>query len=166
VPNLGTIAIQKEGAPTRRTNTMKLNATFDLHESTVVGFGFRTLLVTSDTANAVMTRRLNGLGCRVEACDELYSALDRLIDDPSEFELIVIDCDSIGGLATAKRAHLMLKITERCFPVILVSSEVAHHDFPHSRHDPTILRGPITALSLRVGFEHAMQDRLYMNRAI
>ena len=102
------------------------------------------------------------MGCQIEVCDELYFAIDRVLDGPQDFELIVIDCDSIGGLAQGRRAHMLLKATGRCLPVILVSSECAEQTFPFNRYDATELRAPLSAVSLRVGFEHALQERLLM----
>lgn len=144
---------------------MNLFNSFDPQASTVVGFGIRTLLISTEVLDGPLARKLAGLGCRVEDCDELYLALDHVMDGPQGYDLIVVDCDTTGGLGQGKRAHALLKATGRCIPVILVSSECQAQSFPFNRHEPTELRAPLSAISLRVGFEHAMQERLLMARA-
>jgi hypothetical protein len=145
---------------------MNVFTNFDPQVATVVGFGVRCLLISAETNNGPIARKLAGLGCRVEICDEVYSALDQVIEDPSEFELIVIDCDSSGGFALGQRAHALLKVTQRCIPMMLVSKECVGQVFPMNRHEPTLLRAPLSSVSLRVGFEHVMQERMLMARAI
>jgi CheY-like chemotaxis protein len=144
---------------------MNLFNSFDPQASTVVGFGIRTLLISTEALDGSLARKLAGLGCRVEDCDELYLALDQVMDGPQGYDLIVVDCDTTGGLDQGKRAHALLKATGRCIPVILVSSECQTQNFPFNRFEPTVLRAPLSAISLRVGFEHAMQERLLMARA-
>jgi len=144
---------------------MSLFDSFDPQMATVVGFGINTLLITAEPMMGPLTRRLAGLGCRIETCDELYYALDRVMDGPQEFELVVIDCDGVGGLGQGTRAHALLKAAGRSLPVLLISGECETQSFPFSRYEPTVLRAPISSVSLRVGFEHAMQERLLMARA-
>jgi hypothetical protein len=144
---------------------MNLSNSFDRMEATVVGFGVNTLLVSAAKDQTPLAHKLQALGCRLESCDEIYFALDRILDGPQDFELIVIDCDSLGGLAHSRRLHALLRAAGRCIPVILVSRECDAQHFPFNRFDPTELRAPLSAISLRVGFEHAMQERLLMARA-
>ena len=144
---------------------MNLYDTFDPSSASVVGFGVNTLLISTEASGGPLARRLAGLGCRTETCDELYLALDSIVDGPQHYELIVVDCDSTGGLAVGQRAHALLKANGRHSPLILLSNEITSHDFPHSRYEPTVLRAPISVVSLRVGFEHAMQEHFLMARA-
>lgn len=144
---------------------MDLFNTFDHSVSTVVSFGVKTLLISNEGVLGPLSRKLAGLGCQIEAADELYSALDHVMDDPSTYSLIVVDCDSFGGLGLGRRAHSLLQLTQRCIPMILVSRECQGQVFPSTRYEPTILRAPLSSVSLRVGFEHAMQDKLLMARA-
>lgn len=144
---------------------MNLFNSFDPQASTVVGFGIRTMLISTEEQDGPLTRKLAGLGCRVEECDELYLALDRVMDGPQGFDLVVVDCDTTGGLDQARRAQALLKSTGRCIPVILVSSDCHTQSFPFNRYEPTVLRAPLSSISLRVGFEHSMQERLLMARA-
>jgi len=44
--------------------------------------------------------------------------------------------------------------------VILVSRDCPNQVFPAERRAPIVLRAPLSAVSLRVGFEHALRDRL------
>lgn len=144
---------------------MNLFNTFDQFSATKVGFGVRALLITDLGEDNPLSQKLAGLGCLVESIEDVYSALDRVVDGPDEFELVVVDCDSCGGLALGLRAHAILKATGRCIPMILVSHETTEQSFPNSRYEPTLLRSPFSKVSLRVGFEHALQERLFYARA-
>lgn len=144
---------------------MNLFNSFDHHQSTVVGFGMRALVICGKAQQDAYQDKLARLGCSVECFADVYSALDRVLDGPDEMELIVIDCDSCGGLALGQRAHSLLKATGRCIPVILISRETDEQKFPASRYEPTLLRAPISSVALRVGFEHALQERLLYARA-
>lgn len=144
---------------------MDLFNTFDQSVATVVSFGVRTLLISNEGVAGPIARKLAGLGCQIEAEGELYSALDHVMDDPSAYSLIVVDCDTVGGIELGRRAHSLLQVTRRCIPMILVSRECQVQVFPETRYEPTILRAPLSSVSLRVGFEHAMQEKLLMARA-
>ncbi len=143
-------------------SNVNLFDTFDQNVATVVSFGVRTMLISGGGFEGPLARKLAGLGCRLEILDELYSAIDHVMDDPFSYELIVIDCDSIGGLEMGQRAHNLLQTTRRSIPMILLSENCKDQVFPASRYEATILRAPLSAISLRVGFEHAMQDRLLL----
>lgn len=137
----------------------------DLGHATQVGFGVRTLLISTAGVQGPIGRKLAGLGCQIDGATELFAGLDAVFDDPSYYGLVVIDCDVAGGLQAGLRAHAMLEVTQRCLPVILVSSDCTEQTFPESRYAPTTLRAPLSAISLRVGFEHAMRERLLAHHA-
>ena len=141
---------------------MSLFNAFDHSAASVVGFGVNPLLTSGAANDPATARKLSGMGCRVETCDELYLALHRVLDGSEDFELIVVDCDSIGGLAQGMRAQSLLTSTGRCIPMILISAECTEQTFPFNRYEPTVLSAPLSSISLRVGFEHAMQERLLM----
>lgn len=144
---------------------MNLSRKFDQESASVVGFGVRTLLISAEGQAGNVARRLAGLGSILEYQEELYAGLDLVMDDPFGYGLIVIDCDGLGGLSVGVRAQSLLKVTERCIPVILISQECTEQIFPTSRHDPVKLRVPLSAVSLRVGFEHALRERLLVRQA-
>lgn len=145
---------------------MNLFNSFDQKMSTAVGFGVRTLLISETEEGGRICPRLAGMGCQIDIIEDVYSALDRVVDGPDEFELIVIDCDNSGGLALGLRAHALLKATGRCIPMILVSREITEQHFPASRYDATLLRAPLSAVSIRVGLEHVLQERMLFARAV
>lgn len=144
---------------------MDLFNSFDQMQATKVGFGIHALLISESFDDNPLAQRLAGLGCLVEGIEDVYSALDRVVDGPEEIELIVIDCDTSGGLTLGQRAHALLRASGRSIPTILVSKEISTQSFPNSRYEPTVLRAPSSAVALRVGFEHALQDRLIYARA-
>lgn len=139
---------------------MQVIRSLEAQHHTLVGFGVRLVLVSPETPDNILPHRLAGLGGVVEQRTELYEALEALIEDPFDYGLCVIDCDAIGGLEAGRRAVQMLSVTTRRVPVILISSECKGQEFPVDTHAPVVLRGPASAVSMRVGFEHALRDRL------
>lgn len=139
---------------------MQLIRSFEQEGVTPVGLGTRVMLVTMDGADGMLTRRLAGLGGQVECQAELFTGLSQLIDDPYGYGLFVAECDAFGGLDQVRRACLALGEQAARVPVILVSRECPTQIFPTDRHAPVVLRSPVSAVSLRVGFEHALRDRL------
>ncbi len=123
-----------------------------------VGLSLRTMVLTAGASDATV-QRIAGLGCRVEREDELFSALDKLLTDPSGYGLFIMDADAFGGLASGHRAFRLLGDVVERVPVILYSAECQEQIFPQSREAPTVLRAPLSSISLRVGFEHAVQSR-------
>ena len=143
---------------------MQLVRSFDQSHAAQVGFGIRVLLVTADLQSPVR-QKLAGLGSLVELTADLFQGLESAIDDPADYGLFVIDCDSIGGLAAGRRAFSMLGEVARRLPVILISGDCQQQQFPEDRSSAVVLRAPLSAVSLRVGFEHALRDRLLMRVA-
>ena len=146
---------------------MQIIRSFDRSDSTVVTRGVRVLLLSAQSASPLLAQRLSALGGRVDTVDELFAAMADVIDDPAGYGLLVIDCDSpnVGGLAAAQRAVQMLGELVLRVPVILVSVECHTQTFPADRAAPTVLRAPLTAVSLKVGFEHALRERLMYKAA-
>lgn len=140
---------------------MQVIRSIETEDATLVGWGIRVLLLSSGGEHGLTSRRLAALGGRVEVEEELFAALSAVIDDPAGYALFVIDCDDIGGLEAGKRAVQMLGDVARRVPVILVSRDCGEQRFPNDRSAPTLLRAPLSSVALRVGFEHALHDRLY-----
>ena len=124
------------------------------------GAGVRVLLLSGQPAP--LSLRLEALGARVETSPELYTALSEIMDDPSGAGLFVVDCDTIGceGPEAVRRALGVLAETRRSLPVILISAHIRQQSFPEERGQPVLLRAPLSAVSLKVGFEHALRDRI------
>ena len=133
----------------------------------LAGWSVRVLLMSSEGETGVISRRLASLGGQVEIEAELFSALAALIDDPAGYGLFVMDCDgeNVGGLAAGRRAVQMLGDVALRVPVMLVSRECGEQGFPNDRSAPIVLRAPLTSVSLRVGLEHALPDRLFYRAA-
>ena len=140
---------------------MQVIRSLEQENATMLGRAVRVLLLTSEGEAGMMGRRLAGLGARVEVVDELFSAMSDLIDDPAGYAMFVVDCDSasVGGLEAAQRAIKMLGDVAQRVSVILVSSECHDQRFPQDRTAPVVLRAPMSAVSLKVGFEHALRER-------
>ena len=124
-----------------------------------VGLNIRVMMVSADHAGCGLYNRLAQLGGSIDANLDLFTGLEAVIDDPSGYGLLVVDCDHIGGLEAGRRAHMLLGEAVTRVPVILISSECKTQEFPEQRGKPVVLRGPATSLSMRMGFEHALRDR-------
>lgn len=146
---------------------MQIIRSFEQGDATAIGYGVRVLVLSCEGEAGQISRRLARLGGKVDVVEELFAALSELIDDPAGYGLFVVDCDSagVGGLQAAQRALLMLGDVAQRVSVILVSGEPLDHVFPSDRSLPTILRAPISAVSLKVGFEHALRERLLYRAA-
>lgn len=127
--------------------------------ATPVGLSVRTMVLTAGASETAI-QRIAGLGCRIEQEDELFTALDKLLSDPAGYGLFIMDADSFGGLSSGHRAFRLLGEVAQRVPMIMFSTECRDQIFPQGRESPTILRAPLSAVSLRVGFEHALRARM------
>lgn len=141
---------------------MQVIRSLEQHSASPVGLGIRVILVSQSLNSSPLPHRLAGLGGKVEMADDLFVGLEAVIDDPAGYGLCVIDCDAFGGLAAGRRAHELLTDVARRVPVILLSKDCAAQEFPEERGEAVVLRAPTSGISLRVGFEHALRDRLAM----
>jgi hypothetical protein len=80
--------------------------------------------------------------------------------DPSRADMLVVDCDAIGGLDDLRRTVKLMGEVMLRVPVILISAECGMQSFTLERHGPTVLRAPLSAVALRVAFEHVLRGRL------
>ncbi len=139
---------------------MQVIRSLEQHSAPPVGLGIRVMLVSQSEDGSPLPHRLAGLGGKVEMADDLFVGLEAVIEDPAGYGLCVIDCDAFGGLAAGRRAHALLIDVARRVPVILLSKDCTAQEFPEERGEAVVLRAPTSGLSLRVGFEHALRDRL------
>ncbi len=125
----------------------------------LVGLGARVMLL-APAAESGLDRHIAGFGGRIDREAELYAALSALIDDPAGWDLFIMSCDAFGGTEAGRRAHSMLGAVAERVPMILISAEYQRQQFPEERAAPVQLRAPLSAVSLRVGMEHALRGRL------
>lgn len=147
--------------------TMQIIRTIERDDAAQVGWGVRVLLLSSEGEQGPIARRLASQGCKVEVAGELFAALSEVIDDPAGYALFVVDCeaDGVGGLAAAERALQMMGDAVVRVPALLVSRTCGAQRFPTERSQPTVLRAPLSAVSLKVGLEHALRQRLMFQAA-
>jgi hypothetical protein len=132
--------------------------------ATPVRCGVRVLML-SDGSDTAAQERLVGLGGQVDAETELFTALAAMIDDPLGYALFVMDVDAFGGVEAGMRAFSMLRAAEVRIPVILVGRDFGRQVFPEERSAPIMLQAPLSMVSLRVGFDHALHDRMIWRAA-
>ena len=139
----------------------------DSHEAELVGWGVRVLIVSDPRATGTESgmRRISGFGGLVDQQDELYAGLGAMLDDPAGYGLFIMLCDELGGLEAGHKAHDLLRGSNCTAPVILISTEVSEQSFPEDRGAPILLRSPLSAVSMRVGFEHALRERMIWQAA-
>jgi len=141
---------------------MQIVRQFDHDEAALVGWGVRVLLLAPDHGlhEGRVAARIAGLGGVVEQETDFYSALDALDSDHTGFGLFVMEADAFGGLEEARRMLAQLRRTDPAIPVIVIASDCTIQNFPTDDRAAIELRAPLSAVSLRVGFEHAMRHRL------
>lgn len=132
--------------------------------TTVVGRGVRVMMLT-DGSDRDAHARLVALGGSVDVETELYTALAVMMDDPRGYGLFVMNTDAFGGIEAGLRAFRMLRAADVRLPVILVGRDCDRQVFPDERSAPIMLQAPLSMVSLRVGFEHALQDRVIWRAA-
>jgi len=134
----------------------------DSEDANLVAWGVRVLMISDPKTQGteVAMRRIAGFGGIIDHHDEFYTGLQVALDDLAGYQLFVMLCDDVGGLAAGQRAHGLLRGSGCMVPVILVSSECGTQIFPEDRQAAVVLRSPLSAVSLRVGFEHALRDRM------
>lgn len=126
------------------------------------GRAVQVLLCTGEASDGPLAQRIADLGGVVEEVDELYTALSHVLEDPAGYHLLVIDCDSATAADYRAAQEAVRKLGEVIsrVPVILISRDCREHQFPQDRLAATRLSAPVSPLSLRMGFEHALRDRL------
>jgi len=139
----------------------------DFDTAALVGWGVHALLLGRADRPATETalKRIAGMGSYAEVETELYAAVSEMIDDPAGYGLFVMDCDAFGGIEAGRQAVRHLRAAGVSVPVILLTATCPVQEFPEDRVMPVVLRSPLTAVSFRVGFEHAMRDRLMWRAA-
>ena len=71
----------------------------------------------------------------------------------------------LAGLEAAQRAVQMLGDAMAHVPMLLVSRDCRGQRFPAERDQPTVLPAPLSAAALKMGFEHALRERLLFQAA-
>ena len=143
---------------------MQITHDFDRSAALPVAWGIRVLVLSGDV-DTPLQARIASLGGTVEVEGEVFSALAAILDDPMGYGLFVIDCDGLGGADVGRRAAATLVAERSRVPVILISGEHGSQVFPQEKNEPVQLRAPLSTVSLRVGFEHALRDRLIWRAA-
>jgi hypothetical protein len=141
---------------------MQVLRAIDTETAALVGWGVRVMLLSPSGGEGPgrVADRIAGLGGVVEVETDLYAAIETLTEDATGYGLFVMECDGFGGVQAGRNAVSMLgRVVER-MPVMLVSSEVAVQTFPEQPNAPVLLRAPLSSVALRVGFEHALRERL------
>lgn len=141
---------------------MQIVRQIDQVNAALVGWGVRVFLLSAGAGEGPgrIAERLAGFGGLVEVETDMFAAAEAAQADATGFGLFVMECDAFGGLEAGRRMIAMLGRAAERMPVILVSSEVRVQTFPGDSAGPIELRAPASAVSLRVGFEHALRDRL------
>jgi hypothetical protein len=131
------------------------------------GWGVRVLLLAAQGAAAHdrIVTGVTGLGGVIANETDGFAALETLSTDRTGFGLFVIDCDPFGGLEVGHKLVSLMHKAGVSMPVILVSTECSAPEFPGDINAPIVLRAPLSAVAMRVGFEHATRGRLVFHAA-
>lgn len=147
---------------------MQVFRQIDTESAALVGWGVRVMLLSLNGGEGPgrVADRISGFGGVIECEADIYAAVEAMQSDATGYGLFVMECDAYGGLEAGRRAVAMMGRAAERTRVILISRDVAVQTFPEDLSQPILLRSPMSAVSLRVGFEHALRDRLvYMAAA-
>jgi hypothetical protein len=139
---------------------MQMFKPLDHEDTALVGWGVTALFASADGGGEDTERRLAGLGVVVVIQGGLYDMLAEVLDDPRGADLLVMDCDTIGGLDAGRRAFCILADAKVRMPVILISSDCVEQTFPVAREAPFMLRAPLSVIALRLALEAAFPSVL------
>lgn len=130
--------------------------------ASLVGLGLRVMFASGERSehSPRIRERLAGVGLVLEEAEDIYSAIAAVLDDPAGYGLFVIDADSLGGVDAVDRALSCQGGDRGRVPMIVISADCREQRFPDDRSEPVRLRAPLSAVSLRVGLEHSLRDRL------
>lgn len=120
-----------------------------------IGGRMTALLASANESAGPAQRSLAVLGVEIAAQGGLYDILAEVLDDPRGADLLVLDCDTIGGLDAGLRAFCILADASVRMPVILISSDCAKQSFPVAREAPFMIRAPLSAGALRLALTAA-----------
>lgn len=140
---------------------MQLFRPIDTESAALVGWGVRVLLLSQTGGEGAgrVADRIAGFGGLVEPETDLFQAIETVAGDATGFGLFIMECDGYGGLEAGLRAASLLGRAQETTQIILISRDVQRQEFPSLQGQPILLRAPLSAVSLRVGFEHALRDR-------
>ncbi len=109
--------------------------------------------------------QLAALGCSVEVENDPGAALSAIIDDEMGYDLFVMECDGLGGIAGAERAIAALIAADARMRVMLISRDFEVPVYPMGRRTAVSLPVGFSAESFRFGFEHVLRDRVALHLA-
>jgi hypothetical protein len=146
---------------------MQLFRHTETENAALVGWGVRVLLLSPNGGEGPtrIAERIAGFGGLIETEADVFAAAETLLSDTTGFGLLVMECDAFGGLEAGRRLLAMMGRAAEWLPVILISRDVVVQAFPEDPQAPIQLRSPLSAVSLRVGFEHALRARLVYQAA-
>lgn len=137
---------------------MPVLSAVDLDLSAPAPRGIRALVLSPEPSD-VTTRCIADQGCSVEHEHELFAALDRLLSDPTGYEIFVMDTDAFGGMAVGRRAVRLLGELAQRISVILIGADCTEQDLAADRDRLTVLRAPVQTMVLREVMDGAQRQR-------
>lgn len=134
----------------------------EAENAALVGWGVRVLLLSPNggEGQGQVAARIAGFGGVIETESDIFAAVETLLGDSTGYGLFVMECDAYGGIEAGRRVMAMMGRAAERMRVILISAETREQAFPDDSCQPILLRAPLSAVSLRVGFEHALRERL------
>ena len=113
-------------------------------------------------AETAALRFLQDAGLDVLACPTLRSTLSRIHGQPMAWSALILLIDGFGGPRLVADGLISLRRKLPRLPVILVSEEVAYHDFSPERLPlcDVTLRGPLSAPALELALAEAPVNNL------
>ena len=121
--------------------------------------GLRVMLL-SENRDGPTAQRLAEYGSLVDVHRDVDLALSGIVTDPIGYDLVVMDCDGIGGVDGAEAVIAALIAADARMRVILVSQEFDKPAYPFGLRAAVCLPASVPDEGFRQGFDHVLRDRV------
>lgn len=111
------------------------------------------LLIAEAGADGHSAKVLRSCGMRVRPVSTSYDAFTLLQDDPAMAAMVVVDCADAMQLQSGRRLWADLRDSGSSKAVILVDDACRAQSFAGRHEAPSVLRGPLSPLALRLACE-------------
>jgi hypothetical protein len=127
----------------------------------VVGqsLGLHVMLLSQNRAG-LTEQRLAEHGGLVDRHGDVDLALSRIKTDPIGFDLLVMDCDGLGGVDGAIAVIAALVAADARMRVILISQEFDEPVYPFGMRAAVCLPASVPDDGFRRGLQHVLRDRV------
>lgn len=118
-----------------------------------VAVGMDVMLIAAAGGQSHSAKVLRSCGMRIQPVASSYDAFTMLQDDPALVSMVVMECGDGLQLQAGRRLWADLRDAGWGKAVILVDAACRAQSFASRSEGPSVLRGPLSPLALRLACE-------------